>query len=229
MRLSNRAVVRSTGMRRSGALLGVCFCAWMAVASATFAEEVVVGPKEAMRPYIDRAKVRYDYTNWVGTTKTNYVYLATNWVPDLAALSASNCLSARIRPYAQGSLFSLFRFRATNDTSVVVSVRTHAVLSVTNAHESMMIAFSQNNVPHPFVVGEGIGINIGDRCYLGPGTNDDRVVFVRNNVLVELDADNPDANYDSSWRDGSHRANCYSVIGLARVLDEQIRKTSVGE
>ncbi|MEI6972763.1 MAG: hypothetical protein WCL44_14755, partial [bacterium] len=81
----------------------------------------------------------------------------------------------------------------------------------------------------PFVVGEGIGINIGDRCYLGPGTNDDRVVFVRNNVLVELDADNPDANYDSSWRDGSHRANCYSVIGLARVLDEQIRKTSVGE
>ncbi|MEI6972746.1 MAG: hypothetical protein WCL44_14665 [bacterium] len=223
-------------MRRSGTLLNVlALYAGAAFVCATYAEEVVVRPRQAYRPYIDLAKVRYDFTNWVGTTKTNYVYLATNWVPDLAALGATSLLYSSTHPYSNtnpygyGCLASSFGFRATNDTSIVVSVETHAVLSVTNAHESMVIAFAQNNVPYLFVVGEGLGVSIGDRCYLGPGTNDDRVVFVRNNVLVELDADNPDAGYDYSRRDGSHRTNCYSVIGIARALDEQIRKISVGE
>ncbi|MEI6972764.1 MAG: hypothetical protein WCL44_14760 [bacterium] len=92
--------------------------------------------------WLDACKAAYGFTNWVGQTKTNYVRLATNWVPDLAVLSMTNIRSASIETNAGVSVFSMFMCRATNDASVVIDVRTHSCLSVSNAHESLMSFFA---------------------------------------------------------------------------------------
>ncbi len=169
--------------------------------------------------WMDIYRSRYGFTNWVGQTKTNYVCLATNWVPDLAALAITNVPNRYISTNQYGTVVSDFSFIATNDATVDLNLRTYATRSVTNAHEYIIADFSECTGPDPFVEGGGQGLDIGDRCYIGPMTNDDCMWFVRNNVLVRLDAHSDDIS----------RTNLYSVVGLARALDEQIRKISVGE
>ncbi|MEI6972849.1 MAG: hypothetical protein WCL44_15195 [bacterium] len=170
---------------------------------------------------LNRVKVQLAFTNWVGTTQTNYSRLATNWVPDLAILALTNFQASHVRTYAGVCTVSWFRFRATNETDVVVTVNADAVSSVTNAHEVMVRYYSACSV---WPSAEGSDLDIGDRCYLDPWTNENSIVFVRNNVLVQVHA------YRDRLPEAScHDTNLYSVVGLARALDEQIRKISVGE
>ncbi len=165
---------------------------------------------------LDEMKDWYGFTNWAGQTKTNYVRLATNWVPDLAGLSVTNVLSQDIDTNANGTVSSTSMFQPPNDAPYTILVDAYAELSVTNAQRHMLGYFSGCSW-HPFVEGTSVGVDIGDRCYLGFHTNDTQAYFVRNNVFVRVDISE------------GFSTNRYSVVGLARALDEQIRKISVGE
>lgn len=166
--------------------------------------------------YLDDLKVRHAFTNWFGKTRTNYVQLATNWVPDLAALHIINIVGGDAIPTtnADGTVESEIIFRATNEASSLVCVMAFQELSVSNAHVGMMGFFSDCALP--VIEGTGSGVDVGDRCYLGDGTNEAFVCFVRNNIFLRVQA-------------RCTSSNCYSVVGIARALDEQILEISVGQ
>ncbi|MEI6972899.1 MAG: hypothetical protein WCL44_15455 [bacterium] len=201
-------------MTRHVAALGVFLGSGLLALCALFVN-AAKSPSPFSSPLED-AKACYGFTNWAGQTKTNYVCLATNWVPDLAALSATNVLSQDSDTNASGTVSSTSMFQAPYNAPYTILVDAYAELSVTNAQRHMLGYFSGCSW-HPFVEGTSVSVVIGDRCYLGPGTNDTEVYFVRNNVFVRVNS-----------IEGCGTGRC-SVVNLARSLDEQIRKISVGE
>ena len=208
-------------MRNTRAVLGMVLLSVLAFcACRTYAQQTA--------EFRERVKECYDFANWGGRTQTNYVRLVTNWVPDLATLSITNCLISDID--TNGIFSSRFDFLATNDPSVMIIVRAHQLLSVSNAHETMLSCFTEGAFSVcPTVVGKGAGVDIGDRCYLNNGTNENFICFVRNNIMLQVQANRSQEDDGPAWERGIHYTNRYSVFDLARALDQQILKISVSK
>ncbi len=152
----------------------------------------------------------YQFDSWVGQTKVHYERTVTNWVPDFAALSATNFLLRNEGVWTNSQKYCYYVLEAADALGKDVILRIWESQDVTNAHLAMLDFFSTAQAPQPFPLGSALGVDIGDRCYLGWGVVGDNFAFVRNNVFV--------------WVFGEG-----SVLELARKLDcELVRHSFTG-
>jgi len=158
-------------------------------------------------------KTQYNFTNWVGTTKTNYTFLATNWVPNFSSIGITNFILRDEGVWTNNRKESVYLFHPTSNLNVIIDCRIYEREGVTNAQDAMMEDFATCAAIQPFPSGASNGVNVGDRCYLGYPTNVNAdIVFSRNNVFVTVLVD----------------ATNYSIKSIAEEMDNQIKNISTG-
>ena len=122
-------------------------------------------------------KELYQYEQWVGTIKTNYLRIIKIPTIIFNDLNVSEDLTIRSGSYM---------FQPTN-TPFNVHLRVYETPSVLDAHEALIDFFSTCSAIQPFPSGASIGIDLGDHCYTGyPIGETNSVSFVRNNVFVNV-------------------------------------------
>lgn len=161
-----------------------------------------------------QVKADHAFSQWGGTTVTNYPWTVTNWLPDFGSIPVSNVCTGTMSVW-------------TNDVQEVGRTRTFVLTpestasewllriqefpSVAATHEMMMVRFSFRSFGTP-EVGSVATVLAGDRCYVFESSEDHRTIyFCRNNVFVEVAA---------------AAANYASCTGLVSALDEQILAAS---
>lgn len=155
-------------------------------------------------------KCLYAFDTWAGQTKVHYEKTVTNWVPDLASLGATNVLRRDEGVWTNFQKFSEYNFESgTVPGTVRLIILEHQ--DVTNAQSAMLDFFSTCAAPQPFPLGFALGVDMGDRCYLGWGPAENWISFVRNNVFVSVSLEDQ------------------SVLALAKKLDcELVRHSFTG-
>lgn len=160
--------------------------------------------------FVDDLKGRYGFTNWVGTTETNYFCLVSNWVPTFATFGVTDLISTQEGTWANGSKDSAYFFHPTNKPDATVDLRVRERPTVTDAHSTMIEVFGNCSALQPFPLGT---VKVGDRCYLAYPTNAyNSIFFVRNNVFLSVSA---------------NQTNC-SIRTIVEDLDSQLKAISAG-
>ncbi len=157
-------------------------------------------------------KELYGFSTWAGQTKVHYEKTVTNWVPDFGSLGVTNFLQHDEGQWTNSQKYSRysFLFGPGDSTNARAELTIDERQDVTNAHWAMIQWFSNAQAVQPFPLGSELGLDIGDRCYLGWGVTGHSFAFVRNNVFV--------------WVFGAG-----SVLELARKLDcELVRHSFAG-
>jgi len=161
--------------------------------------------------FLNEIKNLYQFENWAGSTKTNYVKIIQNWEVDISTYGATNFYS---KPYLPNSLIirqGQYVFQPTNMASRVY-VRVVETPNVLEAHKTLMNHFSLCSAIQPFQTGISIGVNIGDHCYAGyPIGSTNSLTFVRNNMFINISSGNPPE----------------SVYEIANKIDQQLLEASV--
>lgn len=153
--------------------------------------------------WIERTKRDYAFSNWVGKTRLAYTRIVTNWVPDFSATGFTNIIMD-----AGPSKHKTFLLgRETPDTVIVRVVECSGAAA---AHEALIEFLSNCTVPYPLPEGKYAGLDIGDKCYVGYGTNTSTVMFTRNNVFIWVYTSQTNIN----------------IPKLARKLDDQVTTQS---
>ena len=154
---------------------------------------------------LSSVKELYGYSEWEGQTKEHYEQIVTNWVPDLGSMGITNfdvVADREDRTNSFSQKYTLINLYPSEAPTVSVRLIVHECLDVTNAELALLSELiTQSPVPS-YVLGSSIGLDLGDRCYApSSGGVSERVVLVRNNVCLSLEA----------FR--------YSVLRLAEKLD----------
>lgn len=156
----------------------------------------------------------YGFTNWAGTTVTNYSRTVTNWIPDFSVVGETNVAAPYQSPWTNGEKNATYLVHPDANPTETWDVRVRERGSVAEAHMAMMQDFAMSMARQPFPSGISNGVSLGDVCYLGyPATAQTAVVFSRNNILLVISTD-PTGG---------------SVTNLAAALDQQILGLSLDE
>ena len=155
-------------------------------------------------PHLDEIKDLYQFDNWAGSTKTNYLHIVQNWTSDISIYGATNFFN---KPYKTSNHLTIgtgiFMFQPTNMLGRV-DLRIFEAPSVLDAHKMLMEFFYTCSAIQPFQTGESIGVKLGDHCYAGyPIGFTNSVFFVRNNMFVTI-------------------TSGVSVYEIAKKIDEQL-------
>jgi len=161
-------------------------------------QRCVFGQTDPVEPF----KLMYGFETWAGQTTLRYERQVTNWVPDFSSMGITNFVLRDEDVWTNSQKYSEYSFHPADAPTVFVRLKTCEVQDVTNAHLAMLNYFAVCAAPQPFPLGSSLGVDIGDRCYLGWGVVDS-VCFVRNNVFVFL-------------------TGGYSVLSLAERLDSEL-------
>jgi|GEM_PF-3895181 hypothetical protein len=149
-------------------------------------------------------KLLYSFDAWAGQTKTRYERLVTNWIPEFDSMGVTNFLLRDEAAWTNFQKDTHYIFHPSDAPAVDVQLKISERQDVTNAHLAMLERFFVAAAPQPFPLGSSLGVDVGDRCYLGWGPVGDSVSFLRNNVFVSLSASG------------------YSVLSLAQKLDSEL-------
>jgi hypothetical protein len=140
----------------------------------------------ANNAYLDELKELYQFNNWAGSTRTNYLHLIKDWEINFESCGVTNLLTEPLISSEQNMRESIYFFQPTNMVNEI-DLRVLETPSVLDAHETMMEFFENCSAWQPFQTGESIGISLGDRCYAGyPIGLTNSVFFVRNNIFVTI-------------------------------------------
>ena len=159
----------------------------------------------------DDLKELYQFQNWAGSTKTNYVHVIQNWTTDISTYGATNFF---INPKFSNGLIIGPGDCFFQPTNMLDSVRLRIVESpsVLDAHIMMMQFFDNCSAKQPFQTGESIGVKLGDHCYAGyPIGTTNSLFFVRNNMFIFISSGEPPE----------------SVYDIANKIDQQLLKLSL--
>lgn len=195
-------------------------CALLAAALACTAVSVGIAwnaTNFAEAGALSQAKQDYSFSQWGGSTATNYTSPVTNWAPDFGSLPVENVHTGTVSTW-------------TNDAQEVGRSRSFVLSpdlsgsewglyvqefpSVTAAHEMMLVRFSCRSFGAP-EAGSAQTVEAGDQCYVfEKGDSHRTVYFCRNNVFVEVAAG------------ATNYATC---TGLVDAIDQQIMDASVAQ
>lgn len=133
--------------------------------------------------YLEMLQGIYMFDSWAGQTEVRYAGPVTNWVPDFGSLEVITFLRREEGLWTNSQKYSRYSFLTSDQTEVRIDCVIDEREDTTNAHLAMLQFFSFSQAWQPFPLGSSLGVDIGDRCYLGWGAVDS-VFFVRNNVFV---------------------------------------------
>jgi hypothetical protein len=185
-------------------LAGLVIGALTLCCAGTHQQECMAQPTN----YLDMLKGLYAFESWAGHTKAHYQHPVTNWVPDFASIGVTNFVVRDEGVWTNFQKYSDYLFHPPDAPATYVKLGIVERQDVTNAHLAMLENFQFAAAPQPFPLGLALGIDIGDRCYLGWGVVGGSVDFVRNNVFVSLSATD------------------YSVIKFGEQLDSELTAKS---
>jgi len=163
--------------------------------------------------WVDLFKSKYDFDQWAGTTKTNYLNSVLNFQPNLTEIGFSHFRFNDNDVVANG-IDRRYIVSTSPQTDEVLDIRISSRNNVINAQNSMMDFFSTCSAKQPFPSGDLLSVPIGDKCYLGYPTNTvSSIMFVRNTVFIDV----------------TLRGTTNSVLPIAVWLDNSIFKLSLKE